>query len=633
MLEVGETLQNGRYRIRKQLTQGGMGRVYLAIDHNLSEQRVAIKENLETNPATQEQFRQEAMLLARLTHPNLPRVTDHFIEPTGRQYLVMDYIDGEDLREIMQARKGPLPEAEVLPWIGKVMDALIFMHGWIDPVTGKASPIIHRDIKPGNIKRTLDGRIVLVDFGIAKYYQDDGATHISARAVTPGYSPNEQYVGGTDARSDVYALGATLYTLLTGERPPDAPALGSGLRLPEPRRRNPQISRNTERVILRAMKAQPDERYQSIQEMHAALTGARNVFGFGAKAAPVRPAPRSRIDLDKTQIDPAPVPLSTPEPAKGGGRALMLGTLLVVVALVALLVYSQLGEEQFTLSWGPSATPTLQPTATFPLLAPTATLDAAQWGTQPPANPIIGATWTDPQYDLRFLYVPAGDVTLGSAIGNPDEAPTHTVTLAGFWIMATEVTNAQYAQCVAAAQCGAPTNPTWDQPDYAQYPVTFVSWRQANRYAAWVGGRLPTEAEWEKAARGLDGRLYPWGNEWNGSRLNYCDQQCDRSWRDPQTDDGFAQAAPVGSFPPESASPYGLFDMAGNVREWTSSLWRPYPYHPLDGRENGQSNASRVVRGGFWGDRPDDVRTANRFSVQSTHQDEDVGFRVVRTAP
>lgn len=617
MLDVGQSLQNGRYRIKTQLTKGGMGMVYLATDRNLSERHVAIKENLDVAPGTQEQFQREAIMLARLTHPNLPRVTDHFIEPSGRQYLVMDYIDGENLREISQVR-GPLPEAEVLTWIGHVMDALAFMHGWIDPETGKPSPIIHRDIKPGNIKRTLDGRIVLVDFGLAKYHSSD-VTQIAARAVTPGYSPTEQYSGGTDIRSDIYALGATLYTLLTGERPPDALAIAGGKRLPAPRTSNPTISRNTERVILRAMQLQPNERFQTVQEMRMALLN-RRAFAF----APNSPAPaRQRAQSSRSAFPPFP-------------RSVWVSTVILVLAgLITLPFYLGLAPD-FVATWlptGPAEPTPLPPTATFAPSLPTSTPNYAQWGEQPPTNLTAGTLWTDPAYALHFIYVPAGEIVLGSVSGTPDEQPSHRIAVDAFWIMATEVTNAQYGQCVAAEECGGPANALWNQPAYAQYPVTHVSWYQANRYAAWVGGRLPSEVEWEKAARGAAGRLYPWGDEWNGLLLNYCDQQCTRSWRDARVDDGFAQVAPVGSFPKESASPYGLLDMAGNVREWTSSLWREYPYNLLDGREDGQSNEPRVARGGFWGDRPDDVRAANRFSVQPTYQGEDVGFRIVRTGP
>ena len=632
MLEVGDTLQNGRYRIKKQLTKGGMGIVYLAIDHNLSDKQVAIKENLDVAPATQEQFRHEALLLARLVHPNLPRVTDQFIEPSGRQYLVMDYVDGSDLREVMQASNRPLPEAEVLPWISRVMDALIFMHNWTDPTSGKNSPIIHRDIKPGNIKRARDGRIVLVDFGIAKYYDDD-VTQVAARAVTPGYSPNEQYTGGTDVRSDIYALGATLYTLLTAEKPPDARTLGRSAPLPSPRSRNPQISRNTERVILRAMQTQPQDRFQSVQEMQEALLPRGGWFP-PRKPAPIQPAPEAPTkpavsDPDRTIVHALPIPPA----AQKGRAALLIVAVLMVIGLLAFTLYLQLGMAGLArlLSWSPAATPTPVPTATFVPAPPTPTLDSSQWGTPPPANPVGGAEWVDGQSGLRLHYVPTGPVTLGSTSGDPDEQPIYTVTVAGFWIMATEVTNAQYGQCVAAEQCGAPDNPIWDQPAYADHPVTHVSWRQANRYAVWVGARLPTEAEWEKAARGLDGRRYPWGDDWQGQWLNYCDQQCSSTWRDLQVGDGFAQSAPVGSYPPTSASPYRLLDMAGNVREWTSSLQRPYPYQALDGRENGESNDARVVRGGFWGDQQRDLRAANRFALPPSYQGEEVGFRVVRT--
>jgi serine/threonine-protein kinase len=288
MLEIGQELQQGRYRIKERLTQGGMGTVYLATDRNLAERPVAIKENSDASTITQEQFQREAAMLARLTHPNLPRVTDYFIEPSGRQYLVMDYIPGEDLRQIVIRRGGQLPEDEALAWLDGVLSALEYMHGWIDNDTGLPRPIIHRDIKPSNIKRTPNGRIVLVDFGLAKYHSGD-ETQIGARAVTPGYSPLEQYTGGTDVRADIYALGATLYALLTGERPPDSPARASGAALPSPRQRNPTVSRNTERVLLRALQMQANERFQSVQEMRAALAG-RSLFSRGGEADPTSSA-------------------------------------------------------------------------------------------------------------------------------------------------------------------------------------------------------------------------------------------------------------------------------------------------------------------------------------------------------
>ena len=264
-------LINNRYRILRLLGQGGMGAVYLAEDGNLPGKQVAIKENLDLSQAAQDQFKREAVILARLKHPNLPQVTDHFVLPSGAQYLVMEYVDGEDLEQTL-ARRGPLPEAEVLGWMGQVLDALEYMHTWVDPATGQVTPVVHRDIKPGNIKRTPQGRIMLVDFGIAKY-QQAGGTLTGARAASPGFSPLEQYTGGTDVRSDVYSLGATLYCLLTGQIPPEAPDLAAGrVPLPPPRAVAPAVSGNTETVILRAMQLPVTGRYQSVADLRLALT-------------------------------------------------------------------------------------------------------------------------------------------------------------------------------------------------------------------------------------------------------------------------------------------------------------------------------------------------------------------------
>jgi photosystem II stability/assembly factor-like uncharacterized protein len=257
MLAQGTLLQN-RYRIITLLGQGGMGAVYQAQDLRLG-QVVALKENLGGDPR---QFQQEAVLLANLHHPNLPRVIDHFVEPNGAQYLVMDYVEGEDL-ESRLARQGALPEAQVLAWFDQILDAVAYLH---------SRGVIHRDIKPANIKVTPAGQAVLVDFGIAKVYQRGLPTPTPARAGTPCFAAPEQYRGGTDQRSDIYSLGATLYALLTGQSPPDAIALeGGSAILAQPRVLNYRISLQAEQAILRAMAILPLQRFQSIDEMRRAL--------------------------------------------------------------------------------------------------------------------------------------------------------------------------------------------------------------------------------------------------------------------------------------------------------------------------------------------------------------------------
>jgi serine/threonine protein kinase len=350
-LKIDQRLQQGRYRIRDRLGQGGMGTVYLAEDLNLSARLVAIKENTDTSPEAQIQFQREAVLLASLTHPNLPRVTDHFIEPSGRQYLVMDYVQGDDLRDLLQEQGGPLPESVVLGWIDQVMSALEYMHNWVDPHTRKPNPMIHRDIKPGNIKRTLNGRVVLVDFGLAKF-AEGSVTIQGARAVTPGYSPIEQYTGGTSIRSDIYGLGATLYALVTGQKPPEAPAIAAGTTLPSPRKVNPNITRTTERVILRAMQIQPAERYANVQEMRAALFNKR-----GTKRLTDRSLAPFVID---EQQDQAPATRKRRLGVSFGISALLLFILLITGGGLALI-----GANRFAqlLNFGVTSTPT----ATIPL--------------------------------------------------------------------------------------------------------------------------------------------------------------------------------------------------------------------------------------------------------------------------
>ncbi|RLC78231.1 MAG: hypothetical protein DRI81_07160 [Chloroflexi bacterium] len=285
-LSAGQVLEN-RYRIAKLLGQGGFGAVYRAWDTRLS-RPCALKENLDASPDAARQFEKEAAILANLHHPNMPRVTDHFSIPGQGQYLVMDFVEGQDLQETLDQR-GPLPEAEALPWIVQICDALEYLHSQIPP-------IIHRDVKPANIKITSQGRPMLVDFGIAKIYDPILRTTAGARAVTPGYSPPEQYGRGhTDNRSDIYALGATLYALLTGQEPADSvESLIGATELTSPRKLNPQISKPVAQAILAAMAPDPVHRYQSADEFKAALgriPSPRPSRPAVAAARPARPAP------------------------------------------------------------------------------------------------------------------------------------------------------------------------------------------------------------------------------------------------------------------------------------------------------------------------------------------------------
>jgi Tol biopolymer transport system component len=265
-LKLGDIL-NKRYRIENVLGQGGMGAVYRALDVNLGVP-IALKENLFITEEYARQFKREANILASLRHPHLPRVTDHFVFEGEGQYLVMDFVEGEDLRERLE-RDDLIPEEEALPWFLEICDALAYLHT-------RTPPILHRDIKPGNIKITPEGKAILVDFGLAKVADDDGSTTTGAKAMTPGFSPPEQYgTGPTDARTDVYSLAATLYVALTGAIPEDALERAMGRETLTPLRKwNSKISSGIARAVERALSIPPDDRYQSIGEFAAALTAA-----------------------------------------------------------------------------------------------------------------------------------------------------------------------------------------------------------------------------------------------------------------------------------------------------------------------------------------------------------------------
>ncbi len=281
-LKAGEVLKN-RYKIRRIIGHGGMGSIYLADDLRLAGRLCALKEveHDRTMPAdlikqAREQFQREATVLARLDHPNLPKVSD-FFSIGARDYLIMDFVPGQDLRTLMSEahQKGQfLAEREVLSWASQLADALSYMHS-------QTPPILHRDIKPSNLKLTPSGLLKLVDFGLVKILASDEVTiTVLQGRGTAIYTPLEQYGGDsghTDSRSDIYAFGATLYHLLTNTRPVEARELFLRPDILVPARKiNPDISLRTERAIAWAMSLHPEDRPQDMEEFRNALLGNWN---------------------------------------------------------------------------------------------------------------------------------------------------------------------------------------------------------------------------------------------------------------------------------------------------------------------------------------------------------------------
>jgi eukaryotic-like serine/threonine-protein kinase len=269
-----DSILQGRYRIVRQLGQGGMGAVYEAVDQRL-DTTVALKETFFADERLRKQFEREARLLARLHHPALPRVSDHFSEGDG-QFLVMQFIPGDDLSEMMTRKRGPFPPDQVLTWADQLLDALDYLHTQ-DP------QIVHRDIKPQNLKLTSRGQIILLDFGLAKGQPGEISrvtTGASIFGYTPNYAPLEQIQGlGTNSRSDLYSLGATLYHLMTGVKPPDAltraAALVNGQADPliPPSQANPAVATEVDRILGKAMSQNREQRYSTASDMRKALHG------------------------------------------------------------------------------------------------------------------------------------------------------------------------------------------------------------------------------------------------------------------------------------------------------------------------------------------------------------------------
>lgn len=349
-----DTVLQERYLIVRQLGRGGMGAVYEALDQRLGI-TVALKETLSSEPSMRRQFEHEARLLAGMHHPALPRVSDHFVEG-NRAFLVMQYIGGVDLAKIISQQPGPFPREQVVAWADQLLDALIYLHS-------RDRQVIHRDIKPHNLKLTSTGQIALLDFGLAKAQPSDPSVTASQAffGYTRHYAPLEQIQDQrTDQRSDIYALGATLYHLLTGIKPPDALVRASAVvsSQPDPLKRadkiHPAVGPQIGAILQKAMSQRPEDRYANAGEFREAfrrMGRTSEIASLIADDIDAGVVPRtlsategSFLNADEgTVVKGAVVQMAIVESARRFGPGAMTVVVVVLVALAGGVLYGSPG--------------------------------------------------------------------------------------------------------------------------------------------------------------------------------------------------------------------------------------------------------------------------------------------------
>ncbi len=630
----------GKFDVLAEIGRGGSGMVYRGRDPDL-DRNVAIKvldPYLVEDEQIVKRFKREARLAARLSHPNIVTIYD-VGQDNGWHYFVMEYLEGETLAEIIRQR-APLPLGEVLANLYPLALALDYAHG---------EQMVHRDVKPANVIIGPAGRVTLTDFGTVRAPHETQMTALGTIVGTPRYMSPEQ-VEGTEVgpASDRYSLGVVAYEMLSGRVPfqMDNPAAMlykiAHEQTPPIGQVHPGIPKSVEAVLQKVLTKDQTERYPSAAAFVAALGQAIVAETADEKTL----AALQAITPISTQLPARPDRPHPSWPLRDWLRRVPLWSWAVggaaVLILLVLALVGALGGE-------PGATAADRPTVT-----PAATMIPAE--TPGAVHQIL----VPADGQVEMVSVPAGEFIMGTNNGNPYEAPVRTVYLDGFWIDKTEVTNAQFSAFASetgyrteAEQQGGGYNYTndgrlfveganWQRPqgpgsDIAgldDYPVVLVSWSDAQAYCQWRNARLPTEAEWEKAARGDDARKHPWGDDFDRSSLNYCDANCPFDWRIVGANDGYAMTAPVGSYL-QGASPYGALDMAGNLREWVAD-WFDENYYRVAPNENPAGPAEgrrRVARGSAWNDVEWTVRSTDRFAYQPTVASNEVGFRCAAGAP
>ena len=638
------------FEILKEVGRGGYGIVYKAHDRVLN-RMVAVKvlhPLLVMDEVLISKFKTEAQIAAKLEHPNLVQIYE-FAENDGRAYFVMSYMSGGSLKDLL-VKNGALPIDRALDILEEIGKGLSYAH---------SLNIVHRDLKPGNILFDDKGIVHVSDLGLAKIIQNDGSISMSGPGTiggTPSYmAPEIWRTKEATPATDVYSLACILVEMISGQ------LLFTGGSIPEimlkhfePLELPPQLPPEWKAILTKALEKDSEDRYQKVDDFVSDLRKARiKPLSNSTEEKPIlQPEAlvngNSKINYTSQNLEEQNQTqtfgkrnednfISIPK-SRSGFFYLVLSLLLISV----MYGFYQLGRSATrpTLLNPPPrvseiiVTPTNAPglAVVTESPAPTETVNPTETAipteTQSPTEtsvPALGSSKVRVKDGAEMLYIPEGEFEMGSNSGQEDEKPVRNIYLDGYWIDKFEVTNGLYQKCVNEGVCKEPSqfdsntrNSYYKNPIYNNYPVIFVDWNQANTYCQWAGGDLPTEAQWEKAARGTNGSEFPWGNARPNRPFS--------NLVDPYMRD----TSEVG-FYPEGASFYGVMDMAGNAWEWVADWYKAY-YDPdvtenPQGPENGEY---RVRRGGAWYSESSYLRSAYRFNYAYPNEvDRGTGFRCV----
>lgn len=636
--------QIGSYRILGLLGQNRWHESYLA-SHLTSDHKVVIKLFTLTglNSDLRGRFAWQLATLQKLDpdHPHLIEI-EYVGSYDNRPYLVLDYVPGGDLAELIhsQVLLQQMPISEVWYILKGLAEALDHIH---------EQGVVHGQVEPENILFDEEGEPRLSHVQLLS---------LPSRSV---FASPEQRAGHLlNHQADVYSLAAVAYVMLTNT----PPAATNPKPITELR---PDLPPTFDALFQQGLAQRAEERFYSagafVEQFEEALSLSSRLQQWGSEVLPAgsrwfqNPTVQNFLfgflftfsvgliiffvfffDSFKERRPQVLVPTARPTATKEYRKTEIAQTTPTPTRFYTNPDTGQSVTPYPTEVPFPSSTPT--PTPTFIPTPPLTNL------------PNLGATFLLPTgQSVSMVYVHGGPFFMGS-LENPDEQPVRTIFLDDYWIDQHEVTNAEFALFVAdqsyittgeklgSGNTYLPDEQRWWYingvdwqhpfgPDSSivgleQHPVVLVSWKDAQAYCSWRGGSLPTEAQWEKAARGTEQFIYPWGNTFNSNGANYCDKNCPFEWQDTLVDDGYTFTAPVGSYSPAGDSPYGVQDMAGNVWEWT---FTNHIVHPT-----AQENLPKVIRGGSWNDHSSYLRTANRGWLAYDKFFLDVGFRCVLPA-